>query len=347
MSGLAGQKGNPPEKAKTAALTILSFANAVGGEVPILREVLQVANLITTAVEQSNSNDAKLANLLKVVERINPTVRRFEDYSVNDDILTKLEALKLSSLEIFQHVKKWNEKSYTKKLWNSKSYEGKFASDRDTMVACLDALDRSVTIDTNLGVREVRLALEDSSNLARETNLLLRELAPNLASAADSATALKRIREVIDKEHHDWDRLDSKIDGLMKVMKSRDAKDKRIESLESMEIDDDKVNFFEKDSKPEGIGRGTFGVVHRVLYERNIVAAKTIDLRSVPAAKLESTKREFQKEVALMSSFWESVRSPNLGCYNSPQRARYRYGVFREWKPPQCHRQPQGALVTL
>jgi hypothetical protein len=223
MSGLAGQKGNLPEKAKTAALTILSFANAVGGEVPILREVLQVANLITTAVEQSDSNDAKLANLLKVVERINPTIRRFEDCSVDDDILTNLETLKLSSLEIFQHVKKWNGKSYTKKWYNGKSYEEKFASDRDTMVACLDALDRSVTIDTNLGMREVRLALDDSSNLALETNLLLRELAPNLASTADSATALKRIREVIEKEHHDWDRLDSKIDGLMKVMKFKEA----------------------------------------------------------------------------------------------------------------------------
>jgi len=137
--------------------------------------------------------------------------------------------------------------------------------------------------------------------VARETNILLKELAPNLASAADSATALKRIREVIENEHHDWDQLDSKMEILMEGMKEgmkvKDARYRRNESLESMQIDDDKVKFFEIDVKPEGIGQGTYGVVHRVKYERNIVAAKTIDLRNIPQTKIESTRRNFTRRL--------------------------------------------------
>ena len=149
MNVVAGLK-----KAKTAALTTVSIANAVGDEVPILREVLKVASLIQTTVEQLDSADAKLLGLLRDVKRIDPTIRRFHDSAVDDDILTKLEALKLSCLEIYKHVDKWTTKSYTKKLWNSKSYEEKFAADRDAMVSCLAALNRSVTIDTNLGVKK-------------------------------------------------------------------------------------------------------------------------------------------------------------------------------------------------
>ena len=68
MNVLAGLK-----KAKTAELTTLSIANTVGDEVPILMEVLNIANMVQRTVEQLDSADAKLLGLLRDVKRIDPT----------------------------------------------------------------------------------------------------------------------------------------------------------------------------------------------------------------------------------------------------------------------------------
>jgi len=63
-----------------------------------------------------------------------------------------------------------------------------------------------------------------------------------------------------------------------------------------MEIDDRNVKWHE-DSP---FAQGSFGAVYRVKFEGKIVAAKVKSLRDVPPNLLESAKKEYKKEVALM-----------------------------------------------
>lgn len=72
----------------------------------------------------------------------------------------------------------------------------------------------------------------------------------------------------------------------------------------SMEIDDRKVEWIEADP----FAFGTFGAIYRVSYEGEVVCAKKISLREVPGGALESTKKEYTKEVALMAE----LRSQNI-----------------------------------
>lgn len=72
----------------------------------------------------------------------------------------------------------------------------------------------------------------------------------------------------------------------------------------SMEIDDRKLEWIE--ANPFAIG--TFGAIYRVIFEGEIVCAKKISLREISGAALESTKKEYTKEVALMSE----LRSQNI-----------------------------------
>jgi hypothetical protein len=63
-----------------------------------------------------------------------------------------------------------------------------------------------------------------------------------------------------------------------------------------MEIDERNVTWHED----APFAHGSFGAVYRVTYERRIVAAKMVSLKDVPQNALESTKKEYKKEVALM-----------------------------------------------
>jgi serine/threonine protein kinase len=90
---------------------------------------------------------------------------------------------------------------------------------------------------------------------------------------------------------------------------------RRDEANDNMEIDDRMLTWHEKNP----FAHGSFGAVYRVTYEQEIVVAKMISLREVPKSALESTKKEYKREVALMSA----LRSQNivsiLGCVTRPQ----------------------------
>ena len=288
-------------KAKAAVLTALSIGGTVGENVPILGELLRISSMITASVEALDSADHLLRRVFAEVVRVDSTVRRFDGTSVSDDVLAKLEMLKLTCLEISRHVAKWSKKSTVKKMWGGKTYEAKFDADLTRLSSCLDALSRSVTVDTNLDVKEIRLAQDDAFTLAKETNNLLKDIAPELAMAANSAEALKNLREAVLEEHGNWDELSDRMDGLMK---KRGAEERRNDQLANMELDERDLEWYEE--KP--FAKGSFGSVFRAKYEREVVAAKILDVQDVPAKKLEAVKKEFQSEVALMAS----LRSQNI-----------------------------------
>jgi len=288
-------------KAKAAVLTALSIGGTVGENVPILGELLKISSMITASVEALDSADNLLRRVFAEVARVDSTARRFDGTSVSDDVLAKLEMLKLTCLEISRHVAKWSKKSTVKKMWGGKTYEAKFDADLTRLSSCLDALSRSVTVDTNLDVKEIRLAQDDAFTLAKETNNLLKDIAPELAMAADSAEALKNLREAVLEEHGNWDELSDRMDGLMK---KRGAEERRNDQLANMELDERDLEWYEE--KP--FAKGSFGSVFRAKYEREVVAAKILDVQDVPAKKLEAVKKEFQSEVALMAS----LRSQNI-----------------------------------
>jgi hypothetical protein len=98
------------------------------------------------------------------------------------------------------------------------------------------------------------------------------------------------------------------IDGKIAALGAKKTvQERRDERLSSMEIDDRNVTWHED----APFAHGSFGAVYRVTYERRIVAAKKVSLRDVPLNALESTKKEYQKEVALMGEVrraWGGLR---------------------------------------
>ena len=76
---------------------------------------------------------------------------------------------------------------------------------------------------------------------------------------------------------------------------------RRESRTKAMEIDERNVTWHEDTP----FAHGSFGAVYRVTYERRIVAAKMVSLRDVPQNALESTKKEYKKEVALMGEVRE------------------------------------------
>ncbi|GMI51802.1 hypothetical protein TeGR_g9192, partial [Tetraparma gracilis] len=164
-------------------------------------------------------------------------------------------------------------KSTMKKMWNNKSYRDKFDQDRALLAACLDALSRSIQVDTNLGVKEMRLAQEDMLRLAEENNKIANAI-------SGQVTDLK---------------------GL--VTKST-AREKRASLAGSMEIDDAMVTWHEE--KP--FDKGSFGSVFRITYERAVQVAKVINLEDEPVRMHEKIKEQYAGEVALMAG----LRSTNI-----------------------------------
>jgi hypothetical protein len=185
----------------------------LGDEVPILAELIALTSRILAALESMEASDAYARSVKIDMDRANSTLGRFDGMKVNKDVMSKLEQLKLLMLTISevrsvghpyttppppsltflgaclassrsQHVAKWANKSTMKKMWNNKSYRDKFDQDRALLAACLDALSRSIQVDTNLGVKEMRLAQEDVLRLAEENN--------KIANGASTARA-KRV----------------------------------------------------------------------------------------------------------------------------------------------------------
>ncbi|GMI55341.1 hypothetical protein TeGR_g11509, partial [Tetraparma gracilis] len=160
-----------------------------------------------------------------------------------------------------------------KKMWNNKSYRDKFEQDRALLAACLDALSRSIQVDTNLGVKEMRLAQEDVLRLAEENN--------KIANA-----------------------ISGQVTDLKGLVTKRTAREKRASLAGSMEIDDTMVKWHEE--KP--FDKGSFGSVFRITYERTVRVAKVINLEDKPVRMHEKIKEQYAGEVALMAG----LRSTNI-----------------------------------
>ena len=210
-------------------------------------------------------------------------------------MLAKLETLKLTCLTMCEHVKKWTNKSYRKKILNGRSYRDKFEEDRRALVSVLDALDRSIVVDTNLDIKEMKLAQADAADLANETNRLLAELAPGIKAAADSTSALESLRAAVERDHGGWDDLSDKMDSLLK---KRTAKETRKDFMAKLGLDEDNVRWTETES----FASGSYGDIFRVEYERNVCCAKKIDLKKFDDTKRAAIREEFEREITLMAS---------------------------------------------
>ncbi|GMI44800.1 hypothetical protein TrCOL_g8218, partial [Triparma columacea] len=106
-------------------------------------------------------------------------------------------------------------------------------------------------------------------------------------------------------------RTEGKVDALGA---KKTVQERRDERLSSMEIDDRNVTWHED----APFAHGSFGAIYRVTYERRIVAAKKVSLRDVPLNALESTKKEYQKEVALMGELRSQNTVQILGAITRP-----------------------------
>ena len=178
------------------------------------------------------------------------------------------------------------------------------------------------------------MEISDQRNLAMETNMLVKSIVGQMGNAgtpevsaalANQTNSLKAILAVLEMKSHEGENLASltretvgRLDeNLMQMMREcgkmssaiartegkvdalgakKTVQERRDERLSSMEIDDRNVTWHED----APFAHGSFGAVYRVTYERRIVAAKKVSLRDVPLNALESTKKEYQKEVALM-----------------------------------------------
>ncbi|GMI18873.1 hypothetical protein TeGR_g15091 [Tetraparma gracilis] len=167
----------------------------LGDEVPILAELIALTSRILAALESMEASDAYARSVKIDMDRANSTLGRFDGMKVNKDVMSKLEQLKLLMLEISEHVAKWANKSTMKKMWNNKSYRDKFEQDRALLAACLDALSRSIQVDTNLGVKEMRLAQEDVLRLAEENNKKRAADGKGGGEGAEAAAEKKRKQE--------------------------------------------------------------------------------------------------------------------------------------------------------
>ncbi|GMI53597.1 hypothetical protein ScalyP_jg2107, partial [Parmales sp. scaly parma] len=88
----------------------------------------------------------------------------------------------------------------------------------------------------------------------------------------------------------------SKMDSMTKMMKTKGARDIKEERASTLQIDECDVTWNEE--KP--FANGTFGDVYRVTYEYNICIAKKINLKAIPPNRLEATKSDILKEIAVM-----------------------------------------------
>eukprot|EP00519_Triparma_laevis_P013984 CAMPEP_0182494894 /NCGR_PEP_ID=MMETSP1321-20130603/3726_1 /TAXON_ID=91990 /ORGANISM="Bolidomonas sp., Strain RCC1657" /LENGTH=780 /DNA_ID=CAMNT_0024698101 /DNA_START=97 /DNA_END=2436 /DNA_ORIENTATION=+ len=281
--------------AKGAALTLLNVTAVVGEDFPILGQIIKVGELVTKSIQDANQSDVLIIKLKADFGRVSPTVELFNGASVSDDVLAKLETLKLTCLTMCEHVKKWTNKSYGKKVWSGRSYREKFEEDRMALVSVLDALDRSLVVDTNLDIKEMRLAQADAADLANETNRLLAKLAPGIKAAADSASALESLRAAVEREHSGWDDLSDKMDSLLK---KKSAGDTRKDFMAKLWLDEVNVRWTETES----FASGSFGDIFRVEYERNVCCAKKIDLKKFEDTERAAIRDEFEREAALMAS---------------------------------------------
>ncbi|GMI31957.1 hypothetical protein TeGR_g13568, partial [Tetraparma gracilis] len=164
--------------------TMLSVLDAVGSEVPIVGQLITLANRAKECIDRMDATNETLAELTRAIARVEPTVRRYGGVTVDDDIRCKLENLKQLVMEICNHATKWSGKAMLKKMWNTNSYREKFESDRLLMVACLDSLSRAVEVDTNLGVKGLRLAQEDVRKLAEENNQIAATISEQVKALA-------------------------------------------------------------------------------------------------------------------------------------------------------------------
>ncbi|GMI30521.1 hypothetical protein TrRE_jg5699, partial [Triparma retinervis] len=105
------------------------------------------------------------------------------------------------------------------------------------------------------------------------------------------------------------------IDGKIAALGAKKTvQERRDERLSSMEIDDRNVTWHED----APFAHGSYGAVYRVMYEGRIVAAKKVSLRDVPQNALESTKKEYQKEVALMGELRSQNTVQIIGAITRP-----------------------------
>ncbi|GMI37372.1 hypothetical protein TeGR_g7897, partial [Tetraparma gracilis] len=164
--------------------TMLNCLDAFGSEVPILGQLVSLANKAKECIDRMDVANGTLAELQRAIARVEPTVGRYGGVAVDDDIMRKLENLKQLVMEICKHAAKWSGKGMMKKMWNANSYGEKFESDRLLMVACLDSLSRAVEVDTNLGVKGLQLAQEDVRRLAEENNQIAATISEQVKALA-------------------------------------------------------------------------------------------------------------------------------------------------------------------
>ncbi|GMI22217.1 hypothetical protein TrCOL_g2995 [Triparma columacea] len=340
------------DAARGGALTLLEVSFEVGKGVPILGQILALGNVIHETIEKLQSADDKLARLITDIGRLDPIVKKFDGKKVDDDVLAKINALKLICVQISQVLKKWSGKGYMKRMYNAKSYDEKFDKSHQALCDCMDALQRAVIVDTNMDVKEIKLEISDQRNLAMETNMLVKSIVGQMGNAgtpevsaalANQTNSLKAILAVLEMKSHEGENLASLTretvgrldDNLMQMMREcgmmssaiartegkvdalgakKTVQERRDERLLSMEIDDRDVEWFED----EPFASGSFGAVYRVKYERKICAAKMVSLRDVPKNRLEAIKKEYKKEVALMGELRSNNTVQILGAITRP-----------------------------
>ena len=133
-------------------MTLLEVSFEVGEGVPILGQILALGNVIRDTIEKLHSADDKLSRLITDIGRLDPIVKKFDGKKVDEDVLAKINALKLLCVQISQVVKKWCGKGYMKRMYNAKSYDEKFDKSHQALCDCMDALQRAVIVDTNMDV---------------------------------------------------------------------------------------------------------------------------------------------------------------------------------------------------
>ncbi|GMI35026.1 hypothetical protein TrCOL_g9093, partial [Triparma columacea] len=266
--------------------------------VPIVSNVLCACTYINEQIEASDAQDEKLQEVRDLLDSVSPIVGKLgasvNQFSNDQAMKSNLKAMSGTMEELWGKVDEYMRSHAVVQQIKARASTEDLDSLLDVLRKQLDQLSFALTGETYLAV----LRVESTMSRAAE-------------SMAEAKDELGTVHSEVDHIEHEVENIEHT---LQSMEKKKNAQELRMERHETMEIDDRMITWHES----EPFAHGSFGAVYRVTYEREVVVAKTISLREVPKAHLEATKKEYMKEVALMSN----LRSQNivsiLGCTTRP-----------------------------
>ena len=258
------------ELASTIAegLEMLEVKNSTGDNMSIDDTCAQVFSMMVAIVE--------------LIELLNASTVASDSDKVT--IMSALKAMEATLEGVQAHLDDYAASTSTRTS-GSKFAMGDIARLIELLGTDMPKLDRQLHLLSSAVTGQTYVEILKSKKMLENLSLGLYSTDSHIAELKESMATSEQVDEVI-----------SKMDSMTKMMKTKGARDIKEERASTLQIDECDVTWDEE--KP--FANGTFGDVYRVTYEYNICIAKKINLKSIPPNRLEATKSDIFKEIAVM-----------------------------------------------